>query len=90
MLVIALLVLTGNIAVSVLAFQGLIGFSGQGADLSIFSDVYFWGVLSFSVKQAVLSAVLSVLLAWPVARGCISCLHCGASNLFFSFVCWHL
>ncbi|WP_271270210.1 ABC transporter permease subunit [Aliamphritea hakodatensis] len=69
MLVVALLVLTGNIAVSVLAFQGLIGFSGQGADLSIFSDAYFWGVLSFSVKQAVLSAVLSVMLAWPVARG---------------------
>lgn len=69
MLVIALLVLTGNIAVSVLAFQGLIGFSGQGADLSIFSDSYFWGVLSFSIKQAVLSSVLSVVLAWPVARG---------------------
>ena len=90
MLVIALLVLTGNIAVSVLAFQGLIGFSGQGADLSIFSDAYFWGVLSFSVKQAVLSAVLSVLLAWPVARGLYFLPALRGQQSFFSFVCWHL
>lgn len=69
MLWLALMVLAGNIAVSALAFYGLIGFSGEGADLYVFSDSYFWGVLSFSVKQAVISAVLSVLLAWPVARG---------------------
>ncbi|MEZ5476547.1 MAG: hypothetical protein R3E95_03370 [Thiolinea sp.] len=35
---------------------------------ALIEDRYFQGVLLFSLKQAALSAVLSVLLAWPVAR----------------------
>ena len=51
-----------------LAFYGLIGFSGQGADWQLLQDNYFHSILLFSIKQALLSALISVLLAWPVAR----------------------
>lgn len=60
--------LSALLAVTLLAFAGLIGFSQQGPDLSLLSDSYFHGILSFSIKQALLSALLSVLLAIPLAR----------------------
>ena len=57
---------------TVLAFYGLMGFSstrGESvADWSLLQDSYFWSILGFSLKQAGLSALLSVLLAWPIAR----------------------
>ncbi|PID46693.1 MAG: thiamine/thiamine pyrophosphate ABC transporter permease ThiP [Proteobacteria bacterium] len=60
------------LSLTALAFYGLIGFSadkGQaGADWSLLHDSYFWSILGFSLKQAGLSALLSVLLAWPIAR----------------------
>lgn len=56
-------------SVTTLAFYGLIGFdAGNGADWALLHDSYFWSILGFSLKQAGLSALLSVLLAWPVAR----------------------
>ncbi|EPJ49418.1 MAG: hypothetical protein OFPII_00830 [Osedax symbiont Rs1] len=55
-------------SVTLLAFYGLIAFSQQGADLALLSDSYFHAILLFSIKQALLSAVISTLLAWPIAR----------------------
>ncbi|MBY4677834.1 ABC transporter permease subunit [Marinobacterium arenosum] len=57
-----------SVLVTVLAFQGLIGFGHGGADWSLLSDRYYQSVLLFSLKQASLSALLSLLLAWPLAR----------------------
>lgn len=54
--------------ITLLAFYGLIAFNGQGADLSLLSDSYFHAILLFSIKQALLSALLSTVLAWPIAR----------------------
>lgn len=55
-------------SITTLAFWGLIGFSGEGADFSLLSDSYFYAILGFSLKQATLSALLSILLAYPIAR----------------------
>jgi len=54
--------------VTLLAFYGLIAFSGQGADLDLLTDSYFHSILIFSIKQALLSALISTLLGWPIAR----------------------
>ncbi len=59
--------------ITLLSFQGLIGFSvdgngGSGPDWSLLQDAYYHQVLWFSLQQAGLSALLSILLAWPVAR----------------------
>lgn len=62
------LALTGSVLLTVLAFQGLIGFSGEGPDWSLLSDDYYYQILQFSIYQALLSALLSVALAWPVSR----------------------
>ncbi|MGB0846607.1 MAG: thiamine/thiamine pyrophosphate ABC transporter permease ThiP [Thiolinea sp.] len=53
---------------TVLAFVALSGFDDQDADWSLLADPYLMGVLLFSLQQAALSALLSVLLALPVAR----------------------
>jgi len=54
--------------ITLLAFYGLIAFSGQGADLALLTDSYFHAILLFSIKQALLSTLLATLLAWPIAR----------------------
>ena len=54
--------------ITLLSFYGLIGFSNQGPDWHLFGDNYFYRILTFSIEQALLSALLSVVLAWPVAR----------------------
>lgn len=60
------------LSMTALAFYGLMGFSASkgnsGADWSLLHDSYFWSILGFSLKQAGLSAILSVVLAWPIAR----------------------
>ena len=55
-------------SVTLLAFYGLIAFNRSGADLGLLSDAYFYSILWFSIKQALLSASISTLLAWPIAR----------------------
>jgi thiamine transport system permease protein len=55
-------------SITLLAFYGLIAFNKEGADLSLLSDAYFYSILIFSIKQALLSAIISTLLAWPIAR----------------------
>ncbi len=60
--------LAAMVLISVAAFYGLIGFSGQGADWQLLSDNYYQSILLFSIKQAALSMLLALLLAWPVAR----------------------
>ena len=54
--------------ITLLAFYGLIAFNGQGADLSLLKDSYFHSILIFSIKQALLSTLISTVLAWPIAR----------------------
>ncbi|MGB1311167.1 MAG: thiamine/thiamine pyrophosphate ABC transporter permease ThiP [Leucothrix sp.] len=60
------------LSITVLAFYGLMGFASSrgesGADWALLQDAYFWSILGFSLKQAGLSALLSVALAWPIAR----------------------
>lgn len=70
--------------VTVLAFQGLIGFSESGPDWALLSDRYFHSILAFSLKQALLSALLSVALAWPVARALYYLPHVPAFRSFLS------
>ncbi len=53
---------------TLVAFYALISFSGGGVAWNLLADSYFQGILYFSLKQAFLSAIWSVLLAWPVAR----------------------
>lgn len=56
------------LGVSLLALSALFGWRQEGADWSILHDPWFWRVLRFSLWQALLSALISVLLALPVAR----------------------
>lgn len=60
------------VSITALAFYGLIGFNAAkgktSVDWALLHDSYFWSILGFSLQQAALSALLSVLLAWPVAR----------------------
>lgn len=60
------------LSLTALAFYGLIGFTAENGeastDWSLLHDSYFWSILGFSLKQAGLSALLSVVLAWPIAR----------------------
>ncbi|MFN3987072.1 MAG: hypothetical protein ACK4KV_16380 [Rhodocyclaceae bacterium] len=53
---------------SVLAFAALAVHGTAAAGLRVFDDTWFWQVLRFSLWQALLSAVLAVGLALPVAR----------------------
>ncbi|OOV88897.1 ABC transporter permease subunit [Oceanospirillum linum] len=56
------------ILITTLAFYGLIGFDGAHLQVGLLTDPYILQILSFSLKQAGLSALLSVALALPVAR----------------------
>lgn len=59
-----LLLLFGS---SLLAFLALTGWQVE-PDVQLWQDPWFWRMLRFTAWQALLSAVLSVLLALPVAR----------------------
>ncbi|WP_151702474.1 ABC transporter permease subunit [Nitrincola alkalilacustris] len=61
----ALLLMLG---ISVMAFVALAGWGDAGVDTTLLQEPWFWRVLQFSIWQALLSALLSVLLALPVAR----------------------
>ncbi|PID49004.1 MAG: thiamine/thiamine pyrophosphate ABC transporter permease ThiP [Proteobacteria bacterium] len=64
----AYLLLAGVAAVTVLAFYGLAGFAGGEVAWELLGDTYLQGILWFSIKQALFSAIGSVLLALPIAR----------------------
>lgn len=51
-----------------LAFYGLLTVSPTGPDYQLLSDPYFFQMLEFTLWQAGLSAILSVLLAIPIAH----------------------
>ena len=74
-----------SLLITVLAFQGLIGFSDTGPDWALLSDSYFHSILTFSIKQALLSALLSVILAWPVARALYYLPDLPAHRIFLAF-----
>lgn len=61
----ALLSLVG---VTLLAFSGLSGFDDARFDFPLLSESYTLKVLRFSLWQAALSTLLSLALAWPLAR----------------------
>lgn len=56
-----------TLSVTLLAFAGLLNFSGQPIAWQFLSDPYLHSVLKFTLLQAALSALLSTALAWPVA-----------------------
>ncbi|PIE43515.1 MAG: thiamine/thiamine pyrophosphate ABC transporter permease ThiP [Gammaproteobacteria bacterium] len=53
---------------TLMAFWGLVSFQSEGFDWRLLTDSYFHHIVVFSLTQACLSAVISVALAWPVAR----------------------
>jgi len=53
---------------TLLALAALTGFDKEGLDWELLKDPYLQGILWFSLKQALLSAALSVLIALPIAR----------------------
>lgn len=55
-------------ALTILSFYGLINFGDEGLDTSLLQDSYFYTILGFTLKQALLSALLSVGIAIPIAR----------------------
>ncbi|WP_051221818.1 ABC transporter permease subunit [Neptunomonas japonica] len=55
-------------ALTVLSFYGLINFGDEGLDTSLLQDSYFYAILGFTLKQALLSALFSVGIAIPIAR----------------------
>lgn len=50
-----------------LAALGMVAHPGRGVDWALYFDAYLGRLLWFSIYQAVLSAGLSVVLAWPFA-----------------------
>lgn len=56
------------IGTTLLAFAGLIGFRREPPAFDLLGDPYFHTILAFSFKQALLSAVLSIVLGWGLAR----------------------
>lgn len=51
-----------------IALLGLFGARRENFDLGFYTDPYFVSTLSFSLKQALLSTTLALLLALPIAR----------------------
>lgn len=66
-LILGWLFMLTTLAVTLLAFFGLLNFSGQTIDWHFLSDSYLHRVLQFTLLQAALSAAISTALAWPVA-----------------------
>ncbi|WP_020395533.1 ABC transporter permease subunit [Thiolinea disciformis] len=78
------LVLLLQSGVTVLAFYGLLRFDNTHLDLSLFKDPYLQAIIGFSLKQAVLSSVLSVTLGLMIARLLYYTPHLWAKNLFLT------
>ncbi|OZG72395.1 thiamine/thiamine pyrophosphate ABC transporter permease ThiP [Hahella sp. CCB-MM4] len=71
---------------TLLAFYGLLSFSGDSFQWDVLKDPYLLSILRFTLLQSCLSALLSVLLAWPVA---LALLHLPDSRqkLWFLSLC---
>jgi thiamine transport system permease protein len=57
-----------TLALTCAAFWGLISYQGSDLSISLLQDNYIQQILKFTLYQAVLSTLLSLLLAIPVAR----------------------
>lgn len=56
------------VGVTILAFRGLAGFDGASFDVALLTESYTLKILRFSLWQAALSTLISVGIAWPMAR----------------------
>ena len=56
------------IGVTLFAFRGLAGFDDARFDMQLLTDRYTLRILRFSLWQALLSTLISLALAWPLAR----------------------
>ena len=68
-----------------LSFYGLMSFGGASPDINLLSDSYFYELLGFTLKQSLLSALLSVAFAIPVARALFYCPKLPAKRWFLAF-----
>lgn len=57
-----------SLSITGLALYGLIGFDGASFNLDLLKDAYIQKITLFSIKQAFLSTVLSVIIALPIAQ----------------------
>lgn len=58
----------GTLLITLISFWGLIGFNGASLRLELLKDNYIQRILEFTLTQALLSTMGSILLAIPVAR----------------------
>ncbi len=70
--------------ITALAFYGLIGFDNAHLQPELLTDAYVLKILSFSLEQAGLSALISVMLALPIARALHFMPHLPAKQAFLS------
>ncbi len=70
---------------TLLAFFGLLNFSGQGFDFGFLQDPYLWQIIEFTFIQAIFSAGLSLLFAWPVALALLHKRDSWHKRIFLSF-----
>ncbi|PID41633.1 MAG: thiamine/thiamine pyrophosphate ABC transporter permease ThiP [Proteobacteria bacterium] len=70
--------------VTLMAFWGLFSFQSGGFDWLLLTDSYFHHIVIFSLTQAALSAVISVGLAWPIARSLYYLPELPGKSLFLS------
>lgn len=76
------LALGGLSSLSVSAFVGLLSFQTKSMDWQLLADPYLHHVVFFSLKQAALSALLSVGTGWPLARALYVLPHVPGKAIF--------
>lgn len=72
-------------SLTILSFYGLMSFGEEGFDTALLQDSYFYAILGFTLKQALLSALLSVGLAIPIARALYFFPDIPGKKLFLTF-----
>lgn len=72
-------------SLTILSFYGLISFGDEGLDTALLQDSYFYSILGFTLKQALLSALLSVGFAIPIARALYFFPNLPFKKLFLTF-----
>lgn len=78
------------LSLTCLSFYGLVSFGDEGFDTALLFDSYLHSILGFTVKQAALSALISVGLAIPIAYliHCLPDLKGKALFLRFCLLCF--